>query len=218
MMNKQSLVLLAVWACISAAHAQKAGAWSASIGVTQLTPDVSSGVLSGTPGATADVNSDTRLTGAVNYGVTDRVTLHVPLGFGFKHDIIGQGFAAGLGKLAEVKALPITAIVQYRFGQTSGLQPYVGAGISYAKFYKARGTAALTALTNLGGAATTLKVDSKFAPTLQLGLTYHLNEKWYLDGSYTKTFLKTKATTSTQQVLAMKLNPDGYTLQVGYKF
>jgi outer membrane protein len=66
--------------------------------------------------------------------------------------------------------------------------------------------------------ATTLKFESKFAPTIQLGATYNLNEKWYLDASYTKTFLKTRGTLSTGQTLDAKLNPNGYTLQVGYKF
>jgi outer membrane protein len=218
MKHKNILILAALMAAAGAATAQKAGALSASVGVTKLAPDVSSGVLSGTPGATSDVTSNTQLTGAVNYGLSDTLTLHLPIGFGFKHDIIGQGFAAGTGKLAEVKALPITAIVQYRFGSATGFQPYAGGGLTYARFYKARGTAALTSLTNLGGPATTLKVASKLAPTIQLGAAYHINEKWYVDGSYTKTFLKTRATMSTGQTLDMTLNPDGYTLQVGYKF
>jgi outer membrane protein len=219
MLMKPTLIAAALLAASCGAWAQKAGSWSASVGVTHLAPDVTSGVLTGTPGATADVTSNTQLTGAVNYAMTDNIVLHVPIGFGFKHDIIGQGFAAGTGKLAEVKALPITAIAQYRFGAANAtFRPYVGGGLTYARFYKARGTAALTALTNLGGPATTLKIDSKLAPTIQLGLAYDLNARWYLDGSYTKTFLKTRATMSTGQTLDTKLNPDGFTLQVGYKF
>ena len=66
--------------------------------------------------------------------------------------------------------------------------------------------------------ATTLSFESKFAAIIQLGATYNINDKWFLDASYTKTFLKTVGTLSTGQTLDSKLDPNGYTLQVGYKF
>jgi outer membrane protein len=165
------------------------------------------------------VNGNTQLTGAVNYMVTDNINVHVPLGFGFKHDVIGAGAIAGVGVIATTKALPITAIGQYRFMEANAkFRPYAGAGLSYAKFYKETGTAVLTALTNPGGAATTLSFESKIAPTIQLGVVYNVNDKFYVDASYTKTFLSTKGTLSTGQTLETKLNPTGLTFQVGYKF
>jgi outer membrane protein len=215
------LAAAALLACSTTVFAQKAGSWSASVGFTQIAPDVTSGNLSAPslPGTTVDVGSNTQLTGAVNYAVTDNIVVSVPLGFGFEHKITGTGAIAGVGTLATTKALPITLLGQYRFGDANAaLRPYVGGGLTYAKFYKTNSTAVLTALTNPGGAATTMKFDSKFAPTIQLGLTYNINDKWYLDGNYTKTFLKTRGTLSTGQTLDAKLNPDGYTFQVGYKF
>lgn len=203
------------------AFAQKAGSWSASVGVTQIAPDVTSGNLSAPSfiGTQADVQSNTQPTGAVNYSYTDNFVVHLPLGLGFKHHVVGAGAIAGVGTIATTKALPITAIAQYRFMEANAtFRPYVGAGMSYVKFYKTTGTGVLTAITNPGGPATTLKFESKFAPTIQLGATYNINEKWYLDASYTKTFLKTRATLSTGQTLDAKLDPNGYTFQVGYKF
>jgi outer membrane protein len=159
------------------------------------------------------------LTGAVNYSFSDNIVVHLPLGFGFKHKVVGTGAIAGVGVIGTTKALPITLIGQYRFLEANAvIRPYVGAGLSYVKFYKTTGTAVLTAITNPGGPATTLSFDSKFAPVIQLGASYNINEKWYLDASYTKTFLKTRGTLSTGQTLDSKLNPDGYTFQVGYKF
>lgn len=216
-----SLALAALLACSIPAFAQKAGSWSASIGITQIAPDVTSGNLTAPslPGTQADVLSNTQLTGGVNYSFTDNIVVHLPLGFGFKHKVVGDGAIAGVGTLATTKALPITLIGQYRFMEASAtLRPYVGAGLSYVRFYKTKGTGVLTAITNPGGAATTLSFDSKFAPVIQLGATYNINEKWYLDASYTKTFLKTRGTLSTGQTLDSKLNPNGYTFQVGYKF
>lgn len=217
----QLAALAAALAASGGALAQKAGSFSAQIGATNLAPAVSSGNLSAPslPNTQATVSSDTEVTGAVNYMLTDNVALSVPLGFGFKHDVSGAGAIAGVGTLATTKVVPITLIAQYRFmAPDATFRPYVGAGVTYARFYDTNGTAVLTALTNPGGAATTISFQSKWAPTLQLGLTYNLNEKWYLDASYTKTFLKTQGTLSTGQTLDMRLDPNSYTIAVGYKF
>jgi outer membrane protein len=216
-----SLATLATLALCGSAFAQKAGSFSASVGATQIAPAVSSGNLSapGLPNTQVDVDSNTQITGAVNYMVTDHIALHVPLGLGFKHKITGAGAIAGVGTIATTKALPITAIAQYRFlAADATFRPYLGAGLSYVKFYKTKGTGVLTALTNPGGPATTASFDSKLAPTIELGGTFNINAKWYVDASYTKTFLKTRGTLSTGQTIDVKLNPNGYTLQVGYKF
>jgi outer membrane protein len=216
-----SLAALAVLALCSSAFAQKAGTFSGSIGVTQIAPSVSSGNLTAPslPNTQADVNNNAQPTGAVNYMVTDNIAVHLPLGLGFKHNVTGAGAIAGVGTIATTKVLPITLIGQYRFlAADATLRPYVGAGLSYVKFYKTNGTGVLTAITNPGGPATTLSFKSKLAPTIQLGGSFNINEKWYLDASYTKTFLKTRGTLSTGQTLDTKLDPNGYTLQVGYKF
>lgn len=221
MKNHSILAFAALLAMSASAFAQKAGSWSASIGFTQISPDVTSGNLTAPSfaGTQADVNNNTQLTGAVNYALTDNIVINAPLGFGFKHTVSGAGAIAGVGAIATTKALPITLLGQYRFmDANAALRPYVGGGASYVRFYKETGTAVLTALTNPGGPATTLKFESKLVPTIQLGLVYNLNEKWYLDANYTKTFLKTRGTLSTGQTLDMKLDPNGYTLQLGYKF
>jgi outer membrane protein len=215
------LAAAALLACSTSTFAQKAGSWSASVGVTKIAPDVTSGNLTAPSlaGTQTDVLSNTQLTGAVNYSFSDNIVVHLPLGLGFKHKVIGSGAIAGVGAIGTTKVLPVTLIGQYRFLEANAaIRPYVGAGLSYVKFYKTTGTAVLTAITNPGGPATTLSFDSKFAPVIQLGATYNINEKWYLDASYTKTFLKTRGTLSTGQTLDSKLNPDGYTFQVGYKF
>lgn len=212
---------VAVLACSSNVFAQKAGSWSASIGFTQIAPDVNSGNLSAPslPNTKVDISSNTQITGAVNYAMTDNIVISAPLGLGFKHKVSGAGAIAGVGVIGTTKALPITLLGQYRFMEAnSAFRPYVGGGLSFVKFYKEKGTAVLTAITNPGGPATTIRFESKLAPTIQLGMVYNINEKWYLDANYTKTFVKTTGTLSTGQTLKATLNPDGYTFQVGYKF
>jgi len=216
-----TLLTLAALAFCNSALAQKAGSFSASIGGTHIAPSVDSGNLSAPslPNTKVDVNSNSQITGTVNYMVTDSIAVHLPIGFGFKHEVSGDDAIKGVGKLVETKALPITLIGQYRFKEAGAtFRPYLGAGLSYVRFYKETGTGTLTAMTNPGGPATGAKFESKLAPTLQIGGIYNIDAKWYLDASYTKTFLKTRATLTTGQTIDVKLDPTAYCLQVGYKF
>lgn len=204
------------------AAAQQAGSTLARIGVTKIQPDVESGDL--TPpsfaGTKADIEADTQLTAGLTYMVSDHLAIDLPLSAGFKHDIVGDGAIGGVGKIGEVKALPITLLAQWRFlGADAPLRPYVGFGPTYAKFYKARSTAVLTALT--GGSPanpTTLAVESKWAATAQVGASLMLSPRWFADVSLQKTRLKTRTTLSTGQTLDAKLDPWSACVSVGVKF
>lgn len=206
----------------ASAHAQTAGTLLVRAGATQITPDVSSGDLTAPalPGTRADIESSARLSGGISYMLTDNVSIDLPLALPFKHRIVGDGSSAGVGKIGEVKALPVTVLGQYRFFDArSAFRPYVGAGLSYAKFYKARSTAALSAMT--GGTPanpTTLSVGSKFAPTLQLGVSYAVDAHWFVDATVLRTFLKTRTTLSTGQTLDAKIDPTTIAVAVGYAF
>lgn len=208
--------------CGQQAMAQSAGQWMVQGGFTTISPHVDSGDLSAPafPGTQADVHSDTTLTGAVTYMVKDNISVSVPLAVPFKHTIVGDGAIAGVGKLGEVKSLPVTAFAQYRFlAPDAVFRPYVGLGLTYAKFFKARSTAVLTGLT--GGTPsnpTTLKVESKWAATAQVGATYALSPRWFIDAQATYTPLKTTTRLSTGQTLDITLNPTSVALAVGYRF
>jgi OmpW family len=94
MQTRFSLLTLAATLVMSGpVLAQKAGSWSATVGVTQLSPQVTSGDLSAPslPGTKSGVSSDTEPTGSISYMVNDNVAVNVPLGLGFKHNITGAG-------------------------------------------------------------------------------------------------------------------------------
>jgi len=206
----------------TAAQAQSAGTLLVRVGATQIKPNVSSGDLTAPSfvGTQVDVRSDTQFAGGVSYMLTDSLSIDVPLATPFKHDIVGAGAIAGVGKIGEVRALPMTLLGQYRFlDAKSAFRPYLGAGVTYAKFYKARSTAALSALT--GGTPsnpTTIEVKSKFAATLQLGATYAFSDRWFVEADLKHTFLKTRTTLSTGQTIDTKLDPDSYSIAIGYSF
>ena len=224
-MNKTfhaAFLLAAGLAAAGAASAQSTGALLVRIGATQIKPDVRSGDLTAPslPGTQADIKSDTQPTAGLTYMVTDNLSLDLPLALGFKHDIVGAGAIGGVGKIGEVKALPVTLLGQYRFFSASDrFRPYVGIGPTYAKFYKARSTATLTALT--GGSPsnpTTIAVQSKLTYSVQVGLSVVLAPGWMLDAAVLKTPLSTRTTLSSGQTLDAKLDPLSMTIGVGYKF
>ena len=216
-----ALATLVAASVCGTAMAQKGGSFNASIGVTQISPSIGSGDLSAPslPGTQVGVSNNTQLTGALNYMVSDNIALHLPIGFSYKHDVTGAGAIAGVGKLADTKALPVTLMGQYRFmDANAAFRPYVGAGASYVKFYSTNGTGVLTAITNPGGPGTGVSFESKLAPTVQLGAIFNLNEKWYVEAAYSKTLLKTRGTLTTGQTIDVKFDPSAYSFQIGYKF
>jgi outer membrane protein len=205
----------------SAAMAQSAGTWMVKGGVNNISPQVKSGDLSAPslPNSQVDVKSATAAILTAAYMLTDETSLEFYAGLPYKHDIVGAGALSGAGKLGSVKQVSPTLFAQYRFmPPASAFRPYVGIGLTYAHFYGEEGSGTLTALTNPGGPPTTMKVDSAFGLSPQVGLSFQLNERWYLDGSVIKTFLKNKTTLSTGQTIDTKLDPISANISIGYRF
>lgn len=201
--------------------AQSAGDWMVRGGYSTIAPQVSSGnltapSLSGTKGG---VDSASQVGGGLTYMYTDNLSVDLPVFLPFKHNLNGAGAIAGVGKIGEVSALPATIFLQYRFLEPhSTFRPYVGIGPTYAYFFNETGSGALTAMTNPGGTPTTLKVDSQWTYTVQIGATFAFNEHWFADVFYANTPLKTKESLSTGQTLDITLDPTTYGIAIGYKF
>jgi outer membrane protein len=141
------------------------------------------------------------------------------VGLPYKHDIVGDGTIAGVGKIGTVKQVSPTVFAQYRFMEPkSPVRPYVGLGLTYTKFYGEEGSGALTALTNPGSTPTRTKVDAAWGLSPQIGTTLLINDKWFMDASVIKTFLKTTTHLSTGQSISTKLDPLSFNLSIGYRY
>lgn len=213
-------VLLA--GCALGAQAQVAGTWFGGIGATRIAPNTSSGDLSppSAPGTKVDIGADTQPTLFIGRMLTDHWSVEVPIGFGFEHDINGAGAIGGVGRIGTTKVLPISVFAQYRFLEPqSRFRPYVLGGLTYAYFYGERGSATLNALNPAnppGG--TTIDIDKRFGWSLGLGMTASITERWFLDFHYARTWLKTTTTLNSGQKIDTKLDPDVWTMSVGYRF
>jgi outer membrane protein len=215
------LALAAAMTVASAASAQSAGSWLGTLGINKITPKVDSGDVSAPalPGTKADVDSDTKPRFAIAYMITDNIAAEMDLGLPYKHNLVGAGAIEGTGKLGDSEVLPPTAFVQYRFLPANAMfRPYVGLGITYAYFQKERGSGQLTALLNTGGGPSTYKIDNKWAASYQIGGTVKINEKWFVDATVIKTYLKTDVHFSTGQNQSVKLDPLAVSVSIGYKF
>ena len=205
-----------------AAQAQVAGTWFGGIGATRIKPNTSSGDLSppSSPGTKVDIGPDTKPTFFVGRMLTDNWSVEVPIGFGFEHDINGTGGISGVGRIGTVKVLPISAFAQYRFLEPQArFRPYVLGGVTYAYFYGERGSATLNAINPAnppGG--TTLDTDSRFGWSLGLGVTANITDRWFADFHWARTWLKTTTTLNSGQHIDTKLDPDVFTLSIGYRF
>lgn len=214
-------VLALVLGVCASASAQTAGTWQVKVGYNRITPHISSGDLSAPslPGTKADIESGSAPILSFAYNFNDHISTELVLGLGYKHDLVGDGSIKGVGKIGTVEQLPPTLFAQYRFLEPkAAFRPYVGLGLTFAKFQKETGSAALTAITNPGGPPTTFQVDSAWGLTPQLGASYAFNDKWYADISISKTYIKTTTTLSTGQKLDTRLDPVATSVSLGYRF
>ena len=208
-------------AAAGGAAAQSAGQWTVKAGIAKVTPKVDSGDVSAPalPGTRSDVGPDTKPIASIAYGLTDKVSVDLELGMPFKHKLYGAGAIAGTGQLGTVKALPLTALVQYRFFRPDAqFRPYVGIGATFAWFADETGSGALTAISDIGGPPTTFKVKHKLALGIQLGLVMNINERWFADFSYLKARLKTDVNYSSGQFQQIALDPQAVSIGLGVKF
>ena len=190
-------------------------------GVNNIKPHVSSGDLSAPslPNTQVDVKDATSAIATLTYMLTDNVSFEFYAGLPYKHDVVGAGSIASAGKIGTVKQVSPTLFGQYRFlGANSAFRPYVGLGLTYAYFYGEEGSGALTAMTNPGGPPTSMKASSAFGLSPQLGAAYRFNDRWFLDGSVIKTYVKNHTDLSTGQRIDTKLDPLSVNLSIGYRF
>src|SRR5690606_12035128 len=112
------------------AAAHEAGDVLVKVGVTHVNPKSDNGDLLG--GTTrVDVGNSTRPSFSLTYMATKNIGVELLGAFPFKHDID----LAGMGEIGSTKHLPPTLSLQWHFLPDSKIQPYVGVGVNYTKFF-----------------------------------------------------------------------------------
>lgn len=199
---------------------QSAGHWSYTVGNTFITPKVSSGDMSGPgpAGIKIDVGHAYAPTLSASTMLNDHLATEFRFGLPTRHDISGKGTYDNVGKIASIRQTLASLFLQYRFqNATAAFRPYIGVGLAYAHFPDVTSTTTLDAL--LG--PTTIKADDHFGGAAQIGAIYRLTDRWFVDASVTKTFLKTKLTLTSGcivRTIDARLDPVSVNVSVGYQF
>lgn len=206
-----SIALLSALALTAtSANAIQEGDWILRFGLSNVSPNDSSGDFSGSAGSGASVNSNTQPSINLTYMIQNNIGIEVLGALPFKHDISATGALASAGKVATTKQLPPTVSVQYHFAPTSNARPYAGLGLNYTTFFSTDTTGAL--------AGTDLKLDDSVGLAAQVGLDYDLNAKWFVNVDVRYISIDTTATSSALGKVDVTIDPMVYTLAVGFKF
>lgn len=200
----------------SPALAYEKGDWLVRGGLTNVSPDDSSGnvFVDGTDlGVGVNVDSNTQIGLNLAYFITNNVAIEVLAATPFSHDI---GLNT-VGALGSTKHLPPTVSANYHFAEPSSVfQPYVGAGINYTVFFDEEFTAA-----NAEAGFSDLDLDDSFGLSLQIGFDYMLTDNWLLNGSARWIDIDTDASfdlNGDAGSVSVEIDPMVYTLSLGYRF
>ena len=116
----------------------------------------------------------------ITYFFTRNLAAELILGV-TRHGIQGTGALAGT-RIGTTWILPPTLTLQYHFDGFGAFKPYVGAGVNYSIFFGEQER----------GGFTGFRLTNSFAPALQVGFDYMLDEHWGLNVDVKKLLLDTK--------------------------
>ncbi|PKP28350.1 MAG: OmpW family protein [Bacteroidetes bacterium HGW-Bacteroidetes-18] len=176
--------------------------WQARFRVITIIPDVSDDI----DGANVDVSTAVVPELDFTYFFTKNWAAELILGTA-KHDVeVDLGGGIDLG---HVWLLPPTLNLQYHFNGTA-VKPYLGAGINYTIFYGVD-----------EGDVAGMDYDNAVGFSMQAGLDYDLNEKWFLNLDIKKLLLKTDVKVDTGEGILpveVDINPLIIGVGVGMRF
>ena len=226
-----SLLSLAVATPIAAQAADirghQAGDFLVRGGIATVAPDDSSSDLkfdgAKARGTKATVDSDTQLGLTFAYLLTDKIGIELVAATQFKHQVDVKGLGGGLdGKLADIKQLPPTVLLQYypMGGTNSAFQPYGGLGVNYTTFFDEDLTGA-----RKDQGFSNLKLQDSWGLAAELGMDYMLNEHAFVNAAVWYMDIDTKASVDGPSALGIQktkvdvdVDPWVYMVGFGYRF
>lgn len=134
-----------------------------------------------------------------SYFVTPNVAFELILGTA-RHDITLNGT-----RLGKVSHLPPTLAVQYHFNPRGAINPYVGAGVNYTRFYNV----------DLPG----FEIDqNSFGGALQAGVDFAVTKNGYINLDLKKIWIDTTVTSAATGATVTNLDIDPLVIGIGYGF
>lgn len=202
---KKTLVLMAILSAFAAQQAQaEAGDWVVRLRATNINPSESSklgettdkayggvpfsaAALYGDSKANLEVDSNTIPELDISYYVTKNIALELILALGSKHKVSVDSAGAVDPDLGHINALPPTLTAQWHFMPDQTFDPYVGAGVTYARMMDNGLTARASGVGNFP-----IRVDrSNWGAALQAGFDVNLQDGWLVNFDVKKIWVDT---------------------------
>lgn len=118
-----------------------------------------------------------------------------------------QRVYAGATQIGTLKHLPPSLTLQYHFNHSSGIKPYMGAGLNYTRF---------SSVELLGGGAD-LKRNS-VGLAFQAGVDFPLSKNLYLNVDVKKAYIKTDVIAGGTNIGTFKVDPVLVGVGLGWRF
>ncbi|RMX05006.1 OmpW family protein [Corticibacter populi] len=178
-------------------------------GLTHVKPKSDNGSVAGNS-IDLDVGSSTRPSFSLTYLATDNIGIELLGALPFKHSVHGSTAAGALGQIGETKQLPPTLSLQWHFLPQSTIQPYVGLGVNYTRFFstKARGPLA----------GSRLKLDDSWGLAGQLGVDIKIDDKWFFTTDVRYIDISSDVKLNGEKIGKAKIDPWTLSVGVGYRF
>lgn len=228
---------LAALLSATGACAQKAADDYIGLGVAALRPSASIGTLTSTGanatafnaatgGASVDVSNETTVSLGWLHMFSDQVGAEATIGVPPRHtfDLATPSpfaGAAGHPNAATAKTWTPAVVAKYFFNAAGDRwRPYLGLGVSRVTFHSVQVNQADPLVARVGGVSASLASD--WSPVYNVGLVYHLNDRWMINSSVSYLPIRTTihlvgaGNTSTQGDL--KLRTTDVVVRVGYRF
>lgn len=229
----QSPFLAAALLAATAASAQQAGDNVLSVGLASINPDANLGPLTNTgpmstqlnyalSGARARVSSESTVSFGWLHMFTDQVGVEATIGLPPRMTQDLNTASAGHPGAARLDVWTPTVIGKYFFGTPQdNWRPYLGLGVSHVSFHHVKTNPNDPTVALLGGSSA--KLSSSLTPVYNVGLIYHIDDRWSINGSVSYLPIRTDATfvgtgaggTTTGRV---KLDTTDYVIRLGYRF
>lgn len=202
---RKTLLLAAVLAAMPlAAQAAEDGPWTFRFGVHMVKPKSDNGTLAG--GALkADVDDNWRPTFSLEYMLNPNLGIDVLAALPFSHDVKLNG-----AKAAEVKHLPPTVGVNWHFNPGGSVNPFVGVGLNYTRFFSIDETGPL--------AGTRVTLDDSFGLAAHLGIDFALSPRWAVTVDARWMDIDTKVKVDGASVGTVAIDPLAFGVSAAYRF
>jgi outer membrane protein len=176
-------------------------------GVSQVRPKSDNGsALSGS--VNLDVNNDVKPSISGTYMVTRNLGVDVLAAVPFRHDVYGSG--AVNGQIGSSKQLPPTVSLQWHFLPDRTVQPFVGLGVNYTRFFSTKAVGPL--------AGNDLELTDSWGLAAQIGVDVKMNDRWFLNASLRYIKIDSDVKLNGNKIGKADIDPWVPTIAIGYRF